>query len=252
MKAPGATRITGSEMREGDGRPSALACIFKPETTTMSAPENLPILPLPELFRDEVFRIETPRLWLRWPAAGDADRLEEIAMLEAAARGAGAAPHPLLAGKVADRIAAARTVNESGRGLALALVRKGCDSAAGSRPVGLITADPARGAALSLCFLLDVRVQGRGLMTEAVRGLVDAAFAFGPHRLIRGPSALANHAGRRVLEKAGFAAPAEVAAGARLELARGSWRGIRRAGTAARIAPPGLVAVMEMCSARAA
>lgn len=210
----------------------------------MSAPDTLLIRSLPELFRDEVFRIETRRLWLRWPMSGDAERLEEIATLEAAARGAGAAPHPLLAGKVADRIVAARAANESGSGLVLALARKGADSA----PVGLVTADPARGAALSLCFLLDVRHQGQGLMTEAVRGLVGAAFAFGPYRTIRGPAALANHAGRRVLEKCGFTAPAEAAGHARLELGRAAWHARPPAG----IDPRRLDAAKEMCSARAA
>lgn len=210
----------------------------------MSAPENLNVLPLPELFRDEVFRIETARMWLRWPAVGDADRLEEIATLEAAARGAGAAPHPLLAGKVSDRMAAARAANESGSGLVLALVRKGADAA----PVGLITADPARGASLELCFLLDVRDQGWGLMTEAVCGLIGAAFVFGPYRLIRGPAALANHAGRRVLEKSGFAMPTAAPGSARLELSRDAWRGWPPIG----IDPRGPGAAKRMCSARAA
>lgn len=210
----------------------------------MSAPDTLLIRSLPELFRDEVFRIETRRLWLRWPMAGDAERLEEIATLEAAARGAGAAPHPLLAGKVADRIAAARAANESGGGLVLALALKGERGA----PVGLVTADPARGSALSLCFLLDVRHQGRGLMSEAVGGLVDALFAYGPHRVIRGPAALANHAGRRVLEKCGFMAHADAGRTGRLELDRGVWRGR----LPIRIAPARLEADKEMCSACAA
>jgi RimJ/RimL family protein N-acetyltransferase len=211
----------------------------------MSAPETLLIPSLPELFRDEVFRIETQRLWLRWPVAGDAERLEEIATLEAAARGASAAPHTLLAGKVVDRIAAARAANESGSGLVLALGLKG----ERGTPVGLVTADPARGAALSLCFLLDVRHQGRGLMSEAVRGLVDAVFAYGPHRVIRGPAALTNHAGRRVLEKCGFKATAATADGhPQLELDRACWRGRSRA----RIEPAEIEANTVMCNACAA
>lgn len=33
---------------------------------------------LPEIMRDEVFRLETPNAWLRWPQAADADQLGAI------------------------------------------------------------------------------------------------------------------------------------------------------------------------------
>ena len=82
----------------------------------MSSPETLLILPLPELFRDDVFRIEPRRLWLRWLAPGDATRLHEIAASETAARGTGAVPHPLLAGDAVERIGSARAANAAGSG----------------------------------------------------------------------------------------------------------------------------------------
>ena len=192
----------------------------------MTSPENLLILPLPEVFRDDVFRIETRRLWLRWPTVGDAARLHEIAVDETAARGATALPHPLLAGDAIARIAAARGGNEAGSGLVLALSSKAQLSSRTGDMIGIVSLDVTRGGAMSLCFVLDVRHQGCGLMTEAVRGLVDAVFAFGAHRAIRGPAGLTNHAARRVLEKSGFqAACKDIHEGAvRLELTRLQWQ----------------------------
>lgn len=190
----------------------------------MSSPDSLLILPLPELFGDDVFRIESRRLWLRWLAPGDALRVHEIAAGETAARGAGAAPHPLLAGEPLARIAAARAVNAAGSGLVLALSSK-------ARPgdvIGLIGLEVTRRGALSLCFVLDVRHQGNGLMTEAVRALAQAVFSFAPHRAICGPAALTNHAARRVLEKSGFRTAGNAvaaAAGQRLQLTRSVWLG---------------------------
>ncbi len=188
----------------------------------MSSPENVLILPLPELFRDDVFRIETRRLWLRWPTSSDTARLHEITTSETAARGAGATPHPLLAGDVVERIASACTTNAAGSGLVLALSSK-------ARPgemIGLVSLDATRTGALSLRFVLDVGYQGNGLMTEAIRGLAHAVFTFGPHRAICGPPGLTNHAARRVLEKSGFRAPthdATIIAAPRLQLTRAAW-----------------------------
>ena len=190
----------------------------------MSSPDSLLTLSLPDLFGDDVFRIESRRLWLRWPTPGDALRMHEIAAGETAARGAGAAPHPLLAGEPLARIADARAVNAAGSGLVLALSSK-------ARPgdvIGLVSLEVTRKQSLSLCFVLDVRHQGSGLMTEAVRALTQAVFSFAPHRAICGPAGLTNYAAQRVLEKCGFRAAgnaAVAAAGQRLQLTRSVWHG---------------------------
>ena len=34
----------------------------------------------PDYFRDDVFRLETQRLWLRWPTAADAATIERLAI----------------------------------------------------------------------------------------------------------------------------------------------------------------------------
>lgn len=187
----------------------------------------------PELFRDDVFRLETRRLWLRWPALDDAQALHSVAWREALARNAAAWPQPFPDGEPARWIDEARTGNEAGVRLDLALA----DKARPSRLIGLIGAHSlGRGDALSLGFLLDVEHQGRGLMTEAVRALVGAVFRYTETQVIHGSSGIANVASRRVLEKAGFrcvernsgksASSSKAIAGCpSLELSRTGWTG---------------------------
>ncbi len=48
----------------------------------------------PDLFRDDVFRIETRRLWLRWPTARDAESILRLAGDPAVARMTAGIPLP--------------------------------------------------------------------------------------------------------------------------------------------------------------
>ena len=211
----------------------------------MSAPDKRPEPAFPDLFRDDVFRLETPRLWLRWPCLADASRLLEIVAVEAVARHTATWPHPFPEEEAAVRIEGARDSNEAGAGLVLALAEK-------SRPgrlIGLVgvgaaagTATTASGCApgrasgiLELGYLLAVEHQGYGLMTEAVQALVGAVFRYSAADRIRGASGIMNIASRRVMEKAGFRligqraheAPARGGPVAcdELELTREAWRG---------------------------
>ena len=140
---------------------------------------------LPELFRDDALRIETRRLWLRWPARADAPALHEIASLEAVARHTATWPHPFPEGEALRRIERARAVSASGVGLILALALK-------ARPgelIGTIGIVPeAAGGPLSLGYLLSVERQGVGLMTEAVRALVGTVFRYSGAQRICGAS----------------------------------------------------------------
>lgn len=155
----------------------------------------------PDLFRDEVFRLETRRLWLRWPTLADAQALHSVAWREALARNAAAWPQPFPEGEPIRWINKARAGNEAGLRLDLALA----DKARPGQLIGLIgVRSLGRGNALSLGFLLDVEHQGQGLMTEAVRALAGAVFRYTETKVIHGSSGIANVASKRVLEKAGF------------------------------------------------
>ncbi|MFZ0559474.1 MAG: N-acetyltransferase, partial [Methylovirgula sp.] len=48
----------------------------------------------PDLTRDDVFRLETTRLWLRWPRASDAAAVAAFAALPQVAQMTGNIPHP--------------------------------------------------------------------------------------------------------------------------------------------------------------
>jgi RimJ/RimL family protein N-acetyltransferase len=185
----------------------------------------------PDLTRDEVFRIETPRLWLRWPRAGDADRLQAVVSVAEVAEMTATWPHPLPAGEAARRIAQMRQENAAGTGMALALTLKpDPDTLIGCLGVGA----PAGDRVLRLGYLLGVSHHRRGLMTEAVRGLVSMVFLLRYHHAIRAETRLMNRASRRVLEKCGFRhlgvgvceAPGRCAGvdADRFELTREAWR----------------------------
>ena len=78
----------------------------------------------PDLTRDDVFRIETRRLWLRWPMAKDRDAILKLAGDRAVAEMLARVPHPLPAPVVDTFLLQARAENAAGTGLTLALARR--------------------------------------------------------------------------------------------------------------------------------
>jgi RimJ/RimL family protein N-acetyltransferase len=183
-----------------------------------------------ELLRDEVFRIETPRLWLRWPVAEDTDALQVAAARKCVADHTASWPYPLPEGFAADRIARIREANPTGRGLSLVLTRK----VNPARAIGLVGVRGLPDGRLDLGYLLDYGSHGRGLMTEAVSSLLFNLFTYGQPTLIEASVMPHNVTSRRVLVKCGFqeGARSHVEAPARggpveavtYELTRTAWR----------------------------
>ncbi len=96
----------------------------------------------PDLTRDDVFRLETQRLWLRWPRAADAAAITAFASRPEVAQMTAAIPYPYPAQEADRFIFEARADNAAGRALHLALTLKG-----GPRTVvGLVSADCRRAA----------------------------------------------------------------------------------------------------------
>ena len=56
----------------------------------------------PDLLRDDVFRLETRRLWLRWPRAGDAALIARFLGEREVAEMTAHAPHPYPPGAAAE------------------------------------------------------------------------------------------------------------------------------------------------------
>lgn len=155
----------------------------------------------PEITRDDVFRLETPRLWLRWPACADAPAVEKIASRQEVADMTARIPHPYPKGAADAHVAHDRDLNGSGDGLRLVAQRvRGDRSVVGMIGIGSrASEDPELG------FAFHPDVWGDGLATEAAQALIDAVFTLTGAAAIRGAARVVNPASRRVLQKCGFA-----------------------------------------------
>src|SRR5207253_5948690 len=79
----------------------------------------------PDLTRDDVFRLETRRLWLRWPRQADVQAIVRLAGEKAVAEMTARIPHPLAAADVEAFILRTRRENAEGTGLTVAITPKG-------------------------------------------------------------------------------------------------------------------------------
>jgi len=184
----------------------------------------------PDIARDDVFRLETARLWLRWPRASDAAAIQRYSSRWEVAQYTAHIPHPYPPGTAERFIFAARDANAKGRDLMLVIA---------PRAVGAISLG-ARGVdRLSLGYALSPEAWGRGYASEAVEAMVNVAFTLTPCVEINVEVRVENSASRRVLEKNSFAFVATGLHGApargglvpchRLQLKRAAWASLREA-----------------------
>lgn len=156
----------------------------------------------PDLTRDDVFRLETRRLWLRWPRQADAATIARLAGERAVAEMTGVIPHPYPPQEADRFIIESRQANADGRRLIMAITPR----ARPWEPIGIvgITADLEEQPFLG--YWLGTPAWGQGLATEAVRVLVDAYFSYTDGDALAASTRATNAASGRVLEKCGFAA----------------------------------------------
>ncbi len=224
-------------------------------TATDSAADGAlssPVL-FPDLTRDDVLRIETRRLWLRWPRHADLAAFEGFVSQAKVAEMTGSFPHPLPRGEAERRIFEARKANATGTGLILAITTRGApNTQIGS--VGLTaTHGPNGEGEAELGYMLDPAHWGQGLAAEAAQALLDTAFNYTAIGTVSAWVRVSNPASRRVLEKCGFRQVGMVlrdmpARGGRLPCdefmldrktwaALVNWRGVASGGPAARGEP---------------
>jgi RimJ/RimL family protein N-acetyltransferase len=154
----------------------------------------------PDLARDDVFRLETARMWLRWPRSSDEAAIHRFCSLWEVARYTLRIPHPYPAGSAERFIYAAREANASGRDLTLVLAPK-----KGKREViGSISLESRGADRLTLGCALTPEYWNEGLATEAACVMVKAGFALTPAVEIFASASIDDPASRRVLEKCGF------------------------------------------------
>jgi len=154
----------------------------------------------PDLARDDVFRLETARLWLRWPRAADAPAIHRYCSRWEVAEFTARIPHPYPPGTAERFIYAAREGNASGRDLTLVMtpIRDKREA------IGAVSLEGRGLDRLTLGYALAPETWGKGLASEAVEAMVEAAFSLTDAVELDASSRVENAASRRVLEKAGF------------------------------------------------
>jgi RimJ/RimL family protein N-acetyltransferase len=154
----------------------------------------------PDLTRDDVFRLETARLWLRWPRSADAVSLSKLAGERDVAEMTASIPHPYTEQDAARWVFSARAGNALGSSLALVIARRGRPTEA----IGSVGLHQTRPGVALLGYWLGQPFQGRGFVTEAVEAMVETTFRLADVGEIHAQARVENEASRRVLEKCGF------------------------------------------------
>ena len=154
----------------------------------------------PDLLRDDVFRLETRRLWLRWPRAPDAALIASLAGERDVAEMTAHIPHPYPPGAAAEFVLKARADNVGGDALVLALAPK----ARHGDMIGAIALRRSGEQDATLDFWLGKPFWSQGYASEALRALIDMAFSFTDLAEIHASLRQDNAAARRVLEACGF------------------------------------------------
>lgn len=156
----------------------------------------------PDLTRDDVFRLETRRLWLRWPRLADVQAIVRLAGEKAVAEMTARIPHPYSPEDAERFVFLARKSNADGNGLQVVITPKGRPNSA----IGVVGIGPGPDKGVPhLGFWLGTPSWGHGYATEAARALIDAFFAYGHGSELTASVRVINPASRRVLEKCGFA-----------------------------------------------
>lgn len=155
----------------------------------------------PDLFRDDVFTLETRRLFLRWPRAKDAGEIVQLAGDKAVAEMTARIPHPYPPALATRYIAETREGNAAGTSLTLAIAERRHPE----KLIGMIGFVPgADETEAEIGYWLGRPHWGKGLMTEAAQAIVDGVFLYSDLRSIVTGIRVINPASRKVIEHCGF------------------------------------------------
>lgn len=154
----------------------------------------------PDITRDDIFRLETRRLWLRWLRASDAAALGNFAGLADVAQMTAAIPYPYPPGEAERFILKARAETAGGRALMLGITLKNKARSL----IGLVSAEAGDGLNVEIGYIVAPNAAGRGFATEAATALIDTVFSLTEARTVSANARVQNSASRRVLEKCGF------------------------------------------------
>ncbi|MDH7798276.1 MULTISPECIES: GNAT family N-acetyltransferase [unclassified Beijerinckia] len=159
----------------------------------------------PDLLRDDIFRLETKRLWLRWPRIADSAAIVRLAGDKDVAQMTARIPHPYPQGAADRWIFESRVGNAQGSAVVLAMTLK-------EKPgelIGVIGVHQTRSGRALLGYWLGKSFWGQGLMTEATQTLVDLAFRTSEVEKIETHARVDNPRSCGVLLNAGFVVEGE-------------------------------------------
>lgn len=155
---------------------------------------------LPDIALDDIFQLETARLWLRWPRAADAAAITRFASKKEVAETTAAIPHPYPAGAAEAFILHARERNAAGQSIELVAVL----NRAPRQLIGTVSVRFPEGGLPVLGYAFDSTFWRQGFATEAAGALVDTVFMLTDSPGIAAHVMPENRASARVLEKIGF------------------------------------------------
>jgi RimJ/RimL family protein N-acetyltransferase len=155
-----------------------------------------------ELARDDIFRLETPKLWLRWPRLSDAPHFVRYLADHEVTKMTSRIPHPYPPEEAERFIFETRRNNIDGQSMGLVITPNAKpDHVIGA--ISLVSTEVED--ELVIGYWLGVPFWGRGYASEAVRGMVDIGFGMSRANRIIASVRTINPASRRVLERNGFA-----------------------------------------------
>lgn len=154
----------------------------------------------PPITQDDVFRIETPRLWLRWPHQKDAPALHAVASHAHVAEMTAGIPHPFPDGAAEAFIAKTRAQNRHGDSIEMVIERKSL-----SRDViGTVFLRHQHAHLPVLGYALHPAWWRHGYATEAAKAVIDMGFLLTDWEGVSATVRADNPASIHVLAKLGF------------------------------------------------
>ncbi|EJW13120.1 50S ribosomal protein acetyltransferase [Rhodovulum sp. PH10] len=145
--------------------------------------------------------LETERLVLRAPRLQDAETVTALAGDRRIAENTLRIPHPYRLGDAEDWIA---STNVEGRDETFLITLRDDDAVTGGAVIGACGLEWRNGRDPEVGYWLGAEHWGKGYATEALRALVDHAFADHEYDVLLAGARTSNPASRRVLEKCGF------------------------------------------------
>ena len=153
----------------------------------------------PDLLTDDAFRLETRRLWLRWPRVADAAVIAKLAGDKAVSQHTKGLPHPYPVPEAEKYVMTARKDNANGKQLTLVITRKGKPDA-----VGMISAQPNTSGQAGLDFWIGKSFWGSGIMGEALDEVLALLFSATTAKAVTAHVREDDESARHLLASRGF------------------------------------------------